>query len=366
MTVAPERPRATSSRRRATPSTPETVQAAVTPPSIDVDDLVAERERLREQARELLGVTGQDAPEPPRMRTVLKENKVGFYPLAALGTLSIVDSLQGYAFTVLTPEISRSLGIGLGTIALLLVLKTLSTALAPLPIAALVQRVPRRALVCLIGAALWALATVYTGFATSVLLLAAVLVLDGLSTGTSATLHQPLLMDSYPPTARVRAFSYYTASNNFGNVLAPLLVALLAGLLGFTWRGVFVVFGLMCVAVLPYVLKLRDPGFGRWDTERVRATVPDTGDDLDSDDVELGFFEITRRLFLIPTIKKLLAAFAVFGVLLIPFSTFLSFYLDESLNFGPGERGLFFRRHVGVVHRGADDLRQARRGHVPQ
>ena len=310
--------------------------------SVDVDALVAERERLRAQARALLGVTGEEAPEPESMRTVLRQNEVGFYPLAALGVLSVVDSLQGYAFTVLTPEISRSLGIGLGTIALLLVLKTLATALAPLPIAALVQKVPRRALVCVIGAALWALATVFTGFATGILVLSAVLILDGLSTGTSATLHQPLLMDSYPPAARVRAFSYYTATNNFGNVLAPLLVALLAGLLGFTWRGVFVVFGLMCVAVLPFVLRLRDPGFGRWDTERVRASVPDTGDDLDAEDVTLGFFEITRRLLLIPTIKKLLVAFAVFGVLLIPFSTFLSFYLDESLNLGPGARGLFF------------------------
>ncbi|MDP8910288.1 MAG: MFS transporter, partial [Chloroflexota bacterium] len=230
----------------------------------------------------------------------------------------------------------------LGTIALLLVVKTLASAMAPLPIAALLQRVPRRALVVITGAAIWAVATLYTGFSTGALILAAVLVIDGLSTGTLATLGQPLLMDTYPPPARVRVFSYYTATNNLGNVLAPLLVALLAGVLGFTWRGVFVVFGLLCLAALPGTLRLRDPGFGRWDTERVRATVRGGGGDLGEDDVSLGFFEIMRRLFLIPTIKKLLVAFAVFGILLIPFSTFLSFYLDEDLNFGPGQRGLFF------------------------
>jgi len=308
--------------------------------AVDVDDLVAERERLRGEARELLGVTGEQ--EAPKLRAVLKDAEVGYYPLAALGALSIIDSFQGYAFTVLTPEISRSLGLGLGTISLLLVVKTLASAVAPLPTAVLVQRIPRRALVILIGAALWAVATLYTGFATGTLILAAVLVLDGLSTGSANTLTQPLLMDSYPPPARVRVFSYAVAINNFGNVLAPLLVALLAGVLGFTWRGVFLVFGLMCVAVVPFCLRLRDPGFGRWDTERVRATVHDPGDELIEEDVSLGFFEITRRLFLIPTIKKLLAAFAVFGTLLIPFATFLSFYLDEKLNFGPGERGLFF------------------------
>jgi ABC-type branched-subunit amino acid transport system ATPase component/sugar phosphate permease len=306
-----------------------------------VDDIAAQREALRARGREMLGVSGDDT-KPPPLRKVLKDSDASSYPLFALGTLAIVDTFQGYAFTVLTPEISRSLGIGLGTIALLLVLKTLALSLAPLPIAAMVQRRPRRALIVLVGAGLWAVATLYTGFSTGVWILAAVLVLDGLSTGTTAALHQPLLMDSYPPSGRVRVFSIYRAFDNFGNVLAPLLVALLATVLGFTWRGVFLVFGVVCFAVLPVTFRLRDPGFGRWDTQKLRAAVHEPGDDLASDDVELGFFEITRRLFLIPTVKKLLVGFAVFGMLLIPFSTFLSFYLDEELNFGPGQRGLFF------------------------
>jgi ABC-type branched-subunit amino acid transport system ATPase component/sugar phosphate permease len=306
-----------------------------------VEDIVARREALRENAREMLGVTGDDS-KPPKLRTVLKDSDASSYPLFALGTLAIVDTFQGYAFTVLTPEISRSLGVGLGTIALLLVLKTLALSLAPLPIAALVQRHPRRALVSLIGAAVWAGATLYTGFATGVFILALVLIVDGLSTGTSATLHEPLLMDSYPPAARVRVFSIYRAFDRFGNVIAPLLVALLAGVLGFTWRGVFLVFGLMCFAVLPFAMRLRDPGFGRWDTQQLRAAVHEQGEELAKEDVELGFFEITRRLLLIPTVKRLLVGFAVFGMLLIPFSTFLSFYLDDELNFGPGQRGLFF------------------------
>ena len=312
-----------------------------------VEEIAARREELREQARKTLGVTGHHE-RPPRLREVLADGSVGRYPLVALGTLAIVDTFQGYAFTVLTPEISRTLGIGLGTIALLLVLKTLALSLAPLPIAALVQRNPRRALVVLAGAVGWAVATLYTGFATGVGVLAAVLVFDGISTGTTAALHQPLLMDSYPPVARVRVFSIYRAFDNFGNVLAPLLVAVLTVWLGFTWRGVFVVFAIFCLAAIPVAIRLRDPGYGRWDTEQLRAAAhdEDNSDDEDAslgpDDVELGFFEITRRLLLIPTVKRLLAGFAVFGMLLIPFTTFLSFYLDEELNFGPGRRGLFF------------------------
>ena len=326
MTLAPERAGAD----------PGAADAAV-----DVDDLVAERTRLRSEARELLGVSGDDGP-PRKLREVLKGSGAGYYPLAAIGALSIVDTFQGYAFTVLTPEISRSLGIGLGTISLLLVLKTLAIGVAPLPVAALVQRTPRRALVVIAGAALWSVTTLYSGFATGVGVLALILVLDGLSSGTTTAVHQPLLMDSYPPTARVRIFSLYRSFDSFGNVLAPLLVALLAGVLGFTWRGVFLVFALVCFAVLPFTFRLRDPGFGRFDTKRLRAAVHSDEADLEEDDVQLGFFEIVRRLLLIPTVKKLLVGYAVFGILLIPLSAFLSFYLDEQLNFGPGQRGLFF------------------------
>ena len=338
MTVAPPDPRALAG------SADRAHLARVHEAEALVDDIAATRERLRDDARRTLGVAGDDGQKPPPLLRTLRENGVSVYPLTALGALAIVDTFQAYAFTVLTPEISRTLGISAGTIALLLVLKTLALSISPLPIAALVQRRPRRALVILVTAVGWALATMYTGFVTGLWLLALVLVVDGLTTGSTQALHQPLLMDHYPPSVRVRALSAYRAFDSFGNVLAPLLVALLAGLLEFTWRGVFLVFGITCLAVIPFCLRLKDPGFGKWDTELLRQKVheDEPTDDLDADDVSLGFFEITRRLFLVPTIKSLLVGFTVFGMLLIPFSTFLSFYLDEDLGLGAGERGLFF------------------------
>jgi ABC-type branched-subunit amino acid transport system ATPase component/MFS family permease len=305
-----------------------------------VDDLVAQREALRREGRAVLGIAQEG--KPPKLRAVLNENGLSYHPVTALGVLAVVDSFQAFGFTVLTPEISQSLGISAGMIALLITLKTLAVAIAPLPIAALVQRHPRRALVCIVTAVLWGIATLLTGFVISTFTLLLVLVFDGLTTGSTGALHQPLLMDHYPPQARVRVISTYRAFESFGNVLAPLLVGLLAGVLGFTWRGVFVVFGIVCLLVVLYVLPLRDPGFGRWDTERLREQVGADSGDLDQADVSLGFFEVVRRLLLIPTVRRLLGAFAVFGMLLIPFSTFLSFYLDERLELGPGDRGVFF------------------------
>src|SRR5689334_12298034 len=72
-----------------------------------VDEVSQTREQLRDDARRTLGVTG-DLTKPPPLRESLREHQVTIYPLFVLGVLSIVDTLQGYAFSTLTPEISRT------------------------------------------------------------------------------------------------------------------------------------------------------------------------------------------------------------------------------------------------------------------
>jgi hypothetical protein len=74
-----------------------------------VERVETTREQLRSQARTRLGVTGGD--EKPRpLRDVLGEHRLSLYPLGALGVLSIVDTFQTYAFRVLAPEVSATLG----------------------------------------------------------------------------------------------------------------------------------------------------------------------------------------------------------------------------------------------------------------
>ena len=315
--------------------------------------LVAEVERAREQlrtaARERLGVTG-DASGLRSTREVLRVPGVTTYPLIALGILSIVDTFHAYAFSVLTPEISSALGIGKGAIAGVVALKTLAISLAPLPVAALAQRHPRRALLAIVAAFLWSAVAISTGAVVAIWGLLAVLVLDGLTTGSVSVLHQPLLMDSYPPEGRVRVLSGYQAFNSLGNVLAPLLVAVLVTWMNLTWRGVFVTLGTLSLLSALSAIRLRDPGFGKWDTDQIRAAVHERrGEPSDEhfgtvhpEEVALGFFEIVRRLMLIPTIRRLLVCQAVLGILLVPFQTFLFFFLDEEWGLDAGQRGLFF------------------------
>jgi ABC-type branched-subunit amino acid transport system ATPase component/predicted MFS family arabinose efflux permease len=308
-------------------------------PNVD-DDIVATREALRDSARVALGVTGRaDAAGFFELR---RRYGLPLYPLLALSVLYIVDTFQGYAFEVLAPDISRTLGVGIGAISAALAARTLAVAVAPLPIAWLSQRRGRRALICIVTGLAWSVITLFTGFVTALAGLVLVLVLDGLSTGSVTALHFPLVMDTYHPETRVRAMSIYTSAGFLGNVAAPLLVALLAGVAGLTWRGVFLAMGGISVLLTLCCIGLRDPGTGKWDTDRIRRQVQGSNSDvLSADDVELGFWEICNRLLLIPTLSRMYAGFIVLGLLAVPLKVFISFFLQQKWNLSPAERGLF-------------------------
>ncbi|WP_329477679.1 ATP-binding protein [Kribbella sp. NBC_01484] len=306
---------------------------------------------LRDKARATLGVTGDTDTES--FRTLVREHGLSYYPVIALGLLLAAVSFQSYAFTVLTPEISGSLGISIAALAGARALYQLAIAIAPLPIAGLSQARAWRAMICVGTGIVWSVITLTTGFVTSLVSLIAILCLDGLATGSAYALHAPLIVDSYPPSTRVRALSAYSAIGTFGQALVPLLVGLLASIFGLTWRGVFLALGCASIAMALAAIGLRDPGFGKWDTERLRAEVREEHDEaattgLSADDVALGFWEICRRVLLIPTNRRVYAGFAVYGVLTVPLGTFISVFLDYRWNLGPGQRGLFFSAFFGI------------------
>ena len=322
----------------------------VTEEIAEVDQVVEARDALRDEARRRLGVTGENVASTT-LREAFKRNNLSWYPLSALGLLAIVDTLHGYAFTVLTPEISRAIGIDRGEVAGLRALAQLASALAPLPLAAFIQAKARRASLALVTGVIWSLAAIANGFVVEGIGLLAVLIVDSVTTASTTVAHRPLLFDSYPPESRVRVISAYLAVDRIGNVIAPLSVALLTATMGFTWRGVFVVFGITSLMGVLAASRLRDPGFGRFDTDEIRRTVHERqgiATDIPEADVTLGFFEIVRRLLMIPSVRRLLVGFTVFGLLTIPFQTFFSFFLEEKWNLGPGGRGLFVAAQAAV------------------
>ena len=298
----------------------------------------------RAQARETLGITGE-ADSPP-LRPVLKEHGLGYYPIVALGLLGVVDQFQGEAFTILVPDMSRALALSLAAITAVRTVAFMASVFAPLPMAALAQTRGRRAALCIATGIAWSLVTLSSGFVSGVLTLLLVLVLDGLSSGSVAALHSPLLVDSYPPQARARVLSGYNAIKTIGGVGAPLLVGVLAGPLGLTWRGVFLVLGIMSTLVSLTAIFLKDPGPGKFDTDKLRqlerdAVAPGTRADVDAD-ADLTFWEIVRRVLLVPTIRRMATGSLVLGILVVPFGTYLSAFLDVRWDMDAGERGFFF------------------------
>ncbi|MDP9182066.1 MAG: MFS transporter, partial [Actinomycetota bacterium] len=301
------------------------------PPGEALEEIDAVRERMRGVAREALGVPGTDKTTP--LREGLRRPGVGYYPLIALSVLVIVDELQSYAFFVLGPEIASSLGLSKGALAGINSLKILAITLAALPTAAYIQQHGRRGMISIVNAFAWSVLTLFTGLVSGAWTLAAMLLADGATTGTVRATHTPLLIDSHPPDVRVRALSVYRGADAAGNIAAPLLVALLAAVLGFTWRGIFIIMGVVSLLAAVIAIRLRDPGVGRWDSARVRQAVAGT-DVAAVEEVKLGFFEVMRRLLLIPTAARIFTASAVAGAFLVPLSTFFFFFLEEKWGLG--------------------------------
>jgi hypothetical protein len=193
-------------------------------------------------------------------------------------------------------------------------------------------------------------ATLYTGFATGLWCCAVALVVDGLTTAARRAAPAAADATSYPPSVRVRVSHLprvrqlrQRARARCWSPCSPACSASPGA--ASSWCSASSARG------HPVTLRLRDPGFGRWDTQRCAQRCHERSETWPRTTSQLGFFEITRRLLLIPTVKKLLVGFTRLRDAAHPVPTFLSFYLDEELGFGPGERGLFFAARPRVDRR---------------
>jgi ABC-type branched-subunit amino acid transport system ATPase component len=319
-----------------------TDRAAAEASSVEFSDsLLEQRDAARIAGKRAMGITGESGPTVP-LREVLRTGG-GVYPISALGVLTIVDVFQGSAYSVLGPDIARTLGLSRGTVAGLVALRILAVFVATLPAAALTQRVPRRAMISVASGFAWVLTAFMLGIARSAVFLGIWLIIGGLANGASQALHRPLVVDLYPPSGRLRMLSVYRIFDQSGNLLAPLLIAFLTTVTDLTWRGVFMVICAITVPAALYSLRLRDPGFGKYDDEAVRqAVVNEPGStNLTTDEVQLGFFEIVRRLFMIGTVRRILVGWAVLGLSFVPLSAYLSFFLLDRWGMQAGARAIF-------------------------
>lgn len=291
-------------------------------------------------ARRVYGVTGGDSAVVRPALATARQSGVGVYPLAALGLLLVTLELRQAALLVFAPEISDDLGIGRASVGAIGALALLTSTGAALGIASLVGRAGRRAQVVLACGLTWCVATAATGFVHTGWQLAVVAVLYGLAAGSVPPLHAPLLVDAYPPAVRARTLSTYAATRGAANVVAPLVVGVLASVFALGWRPVLLVLGAAGLALTLPALGLRDPEVGRWDAEQVRALVNSEGRPEAPSSV--GLAEAVQHLVSVPTVRRLLVGYVGIGMTFVPLGTYLLFFLRDEWGLTPAERSLFF------------------------
>ena len=304
------------------------------------DDLRSFVDSTLAAARDEAGTGGQ--VDKRRLFQLLKDEKISAYPLFAILALGVADALASSASSVLSPDIARTFGLTPQFFTSLALIGQVLSFLVPLAVARFVQNVPRRALVLLVGQAAWCIFTGLQGLAVSAAMLMGLSVLDRATSAAHSTVSGPLLIDLYPPAVRVRVVSFLSSGAIVAGLVATGVVAILTGLFNLSWRGAFVFMSAVSLIAVLFALRLRDPGYGKYDTQKVRdlarrslegADEAAAADATSEDEriaraTRLSIPEALRRIWMIRSMRLMLLA-AMIGSLALPVSTYLQFYFAD-------------------------------------
>jgi ABC-type branched-subunit amino acid transport system ATPase component/MFS family permease len=305
-------------------------------------DRVVERQRdVRERARRLLGVGADAVGLDDGIR-----RGIGWYALVALSLFVFVDEIAGFIINVVGPDVSRTLGVAPRVFSTVINQRNTFVGLAAMQVAWATHRKPRRAALAASQAQSEALTLVTCSLMTWTGAFLPLMGSIGGAGGVIYTTHRSLILDGYPPPVRVRALALHRGGAVVGLVAAPALVCVLSGAFDLSWRGVFIYSGLLTLVAALVGRRVPDAGFGRFDAAKVRQLVraqeKEPEGELLDDDPGLNFTETLRRIWLIPTVRRLLAAWAVLGIVLAPLVTYLFFFLQERFGYSLGPRAAFF------------------------
>jgi branched-chain amino acid transport system ATP-binding protein len=278
-----------------------------------------------------------DATRPlSRVDRAIGLSGASLVPLAILFGFNAVDELDRAVFGVLLPEIKDHFDLDLALVTGLVGVSGLVALLGQLVVGFYGDRGPR-VRITMAGALVWALFTLGTGLAPTVVLLAIMRSGSGLGKAVNDPMHSSLIADYYAPEQRVRAYYWHRMANNVGLIVGPFAGGLIAYLFG--WRAPFLLFAIpTIILVLLAARYLREPVRGRW--ERMAAGADE--DLLDLEDTPPSFSEAWKVAHQVRTLKRIFISLPWFAASLFGLGAFYALYYDEVFNMNEAARGFLF------------------------
>ena len=154
----------------------------------------------------------------PPLREVVGES--GWYPLAVITALNVVDELDRAVFAVFGPNIKRYFGLSDAWLGALVGISVFAIVVFAVPIGYLGTKHDRPRILQ-ISSVVWSLFSFATAFAVKLPLLVIARVGTGFGKASVEPVGRSLLTDYYPPTGWNRVLAIHNAANPVGALLGP-------------------------------------------------------------------------------------------------------------------------------------------------
>ncbi|HET7722888.1 MAG TPA: MFS transporter [Acidimicrobiales bacterium] len=278
----------------------------------------------------LRALVGRDGPP---LRTVL--GTTGWYPLAVLTTLNVVDELDHAVIAVFAPNIRRHFGLTNAELGAIVGVHLVLVIVVGVPVGYWATKVDRTR-VLRWSAALWSVFSTATVLAVRLPVFLVTRLGTGFGKASVDPVGKALLTDFYPPNAWNRVLSVHNAANPFGAIVGPLLAGVIGLLLDGddAWRWAYPVLTVPTIFALLAARRLREPEFHMMKdmgAQMLSATMAPHG---------LSFRQAAGQIVRIRTFRAQMVGIGVLGFALVGAVTFASVLLEEEFGVGEGGRGV--------------------------
>ncbi len=261
----------------------------------------------------------------------------GLSMVVVLGLGQFIEFVDRSGFSVLAPDIQKTLGVSDAVIAAIGGAFGVLFLAGAIPLSSIADRRSRTKLAA-ISISAWSIAVALTALVQNAFQLFVARLASGLGQSYQLPTHSPLLIDTYPIEARGRVFALSNIMQNCGNGLGPIIAGGIAAVAGGTegWRWVFIATGVATIPIAVATARLKEPKRGRHEMQAVLGELVDE----DTDELPISLSVAFERLNKIKTFHFVLLGMAAVGFALFSVPLFLNLIFKNRFGLGGFERGL--------------------------